>query len=69
MTPNKVFEADRDASSACGTTGPFRHATDADLAAYLENTRAPLSDYLKTVALVIVIAAIVAIITKWMVDA
>ena len=54
---------------ACGAAGPFRPPTDADFAAHAERTRARPSDYLKALALMIVIGGIVAIITSWVVDA
>ena len=54
---------------ACGTTEYFRQATDDDLDAYVERTRARPLDYLKALALMIVIGGIVVIITKWVVDA
>ena len=57
-----LFEA------ACGAAGPFRQPTDADFAAHVERTRARPRDYLKALALMIVIGGIVAIITKWAVD-
>lgn len=55
--------------AACGATGPFRQPTDADFAAYAERIRAKPSDYLMALVLVIVIGGVVAIITKWVVDA
>ena len=53
----------------CGAAGPFRRPTDADFTAYVERTRDRPADYFKALALMIVLAGIVVIITKWVVDA
>ena len=53
----------------CGAPGPFRKATEADFSAYVESRRPKPSDYWKALGLAIVVFIIVAIITKWVVDA
>ena len=53
----------------CGEKGPFRKATDADVAAYIESRKAKPSDYLKAAVGLVVVVIIVGFITWVMVDA
>ena len=53
----------------CGESGPFRKATDADLAAYVESRRVKPSDYVKAAIGLVVVGVVVALITWGMVDA
>jgi len=61
---NHVFsDQSRKSCPRCGEAGPFRKATSADLAAYIESRRLKPSDYLKAAIVLVVVLVIVALIT------
>ena len=59
----------RESCPRCGESGPFRKATDADFAAYVESRRMKPSDYLKAGIALVLICAVIALIAWVTVDA
>ena len=61
--PNSPFSgAPREKCPAFGHPGPFRKATEADIAAYFESRRVRPIHYLQATGLLLIIGAIVALI-------
>jgi hypothetical protein len=68
--PNYTFtDRLRDSCPRCGARGPFRKATDADIGAFVRSRALKPSDWLKVVAGLIVVGAIVAVIMWLAIDA